>query len=174
MAVALASALGAAPVAASAACPSQPERDAHQVRLLQTELMVAALSCTRDGASAYAPQYNAFIAKFRASLKQHAAVLKEEYRRAYGAKHEAALDRYVTQVANAASERSLQMPNYCVTVGPLFDQVLALKSGELAGFSQRFTFGEVPGFAQRFTYGEVPVAACAGAAPAAPKPNRTP
>jgi hypothetical protein len=130
------------PLAAMAACPGQPEREAHQVRLLQTELMVAALSCKHGEASAYGEQYNAFVTKFRGPLKQNAAVLKAEYRRSYGAKHEAALDRYVTQIANAASERSLHLPNYCLAVGPLFDQVLALKASELGGFSQRLTFGQ--------------------------------
>jgi hypothetical protein len=130
------------PQMAMAACPSQAERDAHQVRLLQTELMVAALSCKQGEVRVYDNQYNAFVTKFRGSLQQHAAVMKEEYRRSYGAKHEAVLDRYVTQIANTASERSMHAPNYCSTVGPLFDQVLALKANELPGFSQNLTFGE--------------------------------
>jgi hypothetical protein len=130
--------------AAEAACATASEIAARRVRLLQTELMVAALSCRRDDGFQYGEQYNAFVTKFRGPLKQHASVLKQEYRRTYGAKHQAYLDRYVTEIANDASERSLHAANYCASVRPLFDEVLTLKASDLPRFSERIETAQLP------------------------------
>ena len=139
VAAVLALSLVKAPIAAAAQCVSASELEARQVRLLQTELMVAALSCRHGEAYDYSEQYNAFVNKFRGSLQHHASVLKQEYRRSYGAQHEVVLDRYVTQIANDASQRSIHAPNYCTTVRPLFDEVLGLKASELPRFSERLS-----------------------------------
>ncbi|MBI1775568.1 MAG: hypothetical protein HYR63_09490 [Proteobacteria bacterium] len=131
--------LAVAPVAEAVAaqCVNRPEIEARQVRLLQTELMVAALSCKHGESYEFSDHYNAFVNKFRGSLQQHAAVLKQEYRRLYGAQHESALDRFITQIANTAAERSLHQPNYCVTVRPVFEEVLTLKASDLPTYSER-------------------------------------
>ncbi len=108
------------------------EQTALDVRYLQTELMVAALSCGRPE---FHNHYNVFVAKFGGSLKRHANVMKSYFSREYGAQGTTQLDRYVTRLANEASLRSMQQTAFCQDSVSLFERVTALDPASLDGFS---------------------------------------
>src|SRR5690349_5392711 len=80
-AMAVASFLGGASVNVQAAsCPSDQVVQAMQVRLLQNELMVAALQCRAVQTYDYQGKYNAFLTQFGGSLNQNANVLRDHFR----------------------------------------------------------------------------------------------
>lgn len=132
--------LGAAAVAAlcAVAAPghadplSAREQAALDVRYLQTELMVAALSCGRPD---FHQHYNVFVAKFGKSLKQHANVMKSYFSRQYGAQGIKQLDTYVTRLANEASLRSMQQTAFCEESNSVFQRITALEPTSLDSFS---------------------------------------
>lgn len=115
-------------------CPS-PVVEAMHVRLLQTELMVAALQCRTAPGNDFSSKYNAFIMQFSSPLSQNANVLKDHFRKSYGASHLTHLDRYMTRIANDAGQRGASN-GYCQDMAPMFEQVMALRSNsELTRFS---------------------------------------
>lgn len=104
------------------------EAAAVNARLLQTEMMVAALACDLR------PQYNKAVRTFENELVRHGHVLRKMFRRNHGASARRQLDKYITQLANAASARSnYDRAAYCRTAALLFDDVLASQTG---GFDQ--------------------------------------
>lgn len=108
------------------------EQAALDVRYLQTELMVAALSCGRPE---FHQHYNVFVAKFGNSLKQHGTHLKSYFTRQYGNQATVQMDRYVTRLANEASLRSMQQASFCQDSVALFQRVTALEPTALDSFS---------------------------------------
>ena len=111
-------------------CPIGNGLNARQVRLLQTELMVAALTCRSNPALNLDSKYGNFARRFGPELKTHAEALKAEFKG-----NSTRLDRYVTSIANASSDVSLADGRYCEKVGALFDAVLAVKPGTLGNFA---------------------------------------
>lgn len=104
------------------------ETAAVNARLLQTEMMVAALACDLR------PQYNRAVRTFEKELVKHGRVLRKMFRRNHGASAQRHLDRYITRLANEASARSnYDRATYCRTAASLFGDVLASRSG---GFDQ--------------------------------------
>jgi len=79
-----------------------PTVTAMQVRMLQTELMVAALSCEAKG------QYNAFVRKFSGQLAENGRQLRTHFTKTYGPKAGRRLDSFVTRLANTASAISIR------------------------------------------------------------------
>jgi hypothetical protein len=109
--------------------------EAMHVRLLQTELMVAALQCRAHTDYDFSSKYNAFVMQFSQPLAQNATVLKDHFRKSHGASHMTQLDRYMTRIANDAGQRGTSA-GYCQAMKPMFERVLALKgAGELSRFS---------------------------------------
>lgn len=104
------------------------ETAAVNARLLQTEMMVAALACDLR------PQYNRAVRTFEKELVGHGKVLRRMFRRSHGAAAQRHLDKYITRLANEASARSnYDRATYCRTAASLFGDVLASRSG---GFDQ--------------------------------------
>ena len=108
------------------------EQAALDVRYLQTELMVAALSCGRPE---FHQHYNLFVAKFGNSLKQNSTHLKSYFTRQYGNQGTTQMDRFVTRLANEASLRSMQQASFCHDSIALFQRVTALDATALDSFS---------------------------------------
>lgn len=110
--------------AAAIEAHNKAEFAALQVRMLQTEMMVAALTCN------YHLEYNTFIETHGSELTRHASTLKAMFRRQHGGSAQRALDRYVTQLANDVSIRSIRTrATFCETAMGLFrsaDQGAAL------------------------------------------------
>ncbi len=88
-----------------------------EVRRLQTNLMVAALSC---GARA---DYNAFVINHRSSLKKYGTAIRREFKRRYGKSGPRRLNRFVTRLANEASARSsADRDGFCANANALFQK----------------------------------------------------
>ncbi len=108
---------------------SPKEREAINFRLLQTELMVAALSCGRDD---FKSKYNTFVVRFRPALRHNGRALRAIFRRAYGHNGKRRLDKYVTRLANEASVRSMENASFCETAGRKLNAVLRARQAETA------------------------------------------
>ncbi|HEV7268670.1 MAG TPA: hypothetical protein VGN83_27740 [Falsiroseomonas sp.] len=101
-------------------CVQSSERTAFEVRALQSQLMVAALSCGRDS------EYNAFVRKFQGDLAASYRGIQGHFRRTAGRGHQRALDGYITQLANDHSQDGVRAgSHYCPLVTPLFGLALA-------------------------------------------------
>jgi len=124
--------------AIAASCNDRSDKAAFHVRALQTDLMVAALTC---GAR---PEYNSFARKFQNTLINHGVALKALFRNLHGAGAEKALNAYVTALANRASERSIaRRDQYCEHTLRTFTALSGLKPADLAAFSMKRPASEV-------------------------------
>lgn len=134
LALAAAVSLTASNTAFGAACLQSAEAAAVNARMMQTELMVAALTCQKRG------EYNHFVKQFESELVGHGRKLKATFKRMYGASSESQLNRFVTRLANEASLRSLQSADYCTRVDGLFAGTFATKPGKLATLASTMPF----------------------------------
>ncbi len=109
---------------------TQAEREALSVRYLQSDMMVAALSCQmRD-------EYNATVTRFQAELVRHGSNLRGLFQRTYGSGAERELNSYVTRLANESSARRIAAgASYCNDAAGQFARVGALSQTQLAAFS---------------------------------------
>jgi len=114
---------------------SAEEKEAIAFRHLQTELMVAALSCGRQE---YHSKYNTFVLRYRPAFKRNGRTLRAIFKRNYGNGGKRRLDSYVTRLANEASVRSMQRSEFCEVAGRKLDAVLTAGGGATAsGLLQR-------------------------------------
>lgn len=111
----------------AASCVRPIEEAALTARVVQTEMMVAALACGQQS------QYNAFVVKFRDDLVTHGSTLKSLFKRVHGANAERRLATFVTRLANDASQRSREAANFCMDAYTFLEQ--AMSSASL-GFEQ--------------------------------------
>jgi len=112
------------------ACAKPEDLPPLRTRAFQTELMVSALSCGE------AKRYNKFVTAFRPELVKQGKALQAYFGREHGSKASAETDKFVTQLANLASQRSSKdKKGFCSATGRLFGDVLALKKpAELRAF----------------------------------------
>jgi len=134
----LGSMLTSAAAVNAASCESDAERAAFHVRSLQTELMVAALTCgNRDN-------YNEFAIKFKGPLIESGQYLKKGFRAAYGPQAERQLNAYVTALANRLSARSVAgRDSFCANAERTFQSLESMPSVKLAAFSVARPAGDV-------------------------------
>lgn len=120
----------AAGLADAAPCVRPAEKAAFDVAGLKSQLMVTALTCqTQD-------KYNAFVTRFRSELQGQESTLNAYFRRSFGGRAQQEHDNYITALANAQSHEGIQSGTlFCPRNVGLFDDVLALKSGDLAPFA---------------------------------------
>lgn len=111
------------------ACATPSELVALQLRVLQTELMVAALACDQH------QQYNQFATIFRAELLDQGGALRRYFARTHARESAPWLNGLVTRLANEASQRTYQNGFFCAEAEAAFQQVLGAKGGELARFA---------------------------------------
>ncbi|MDX1485496.1 MAG: hypothetical protein R3229_13565 [Alphaproteobacteria bacterium] len=109
---------------------SAKEKEALAFRHLQTELMVAALSC---GRKEFRAKYNTFVIRYRPALRRNGNTLRAIFKRNYGRQGKRRLDAYVTRLANEASVRSMQQSGFCEVARRKFDAVLGASSTATAG-----------------------------------------
>lgn len=102
-------------------CATPQEKAALNTRVLQSEMMIAALSC-----SAY-NDYNSFVTKYRSQLLQHSENLRTYFQRNYGENSHKRLNAFVTKLANSASQKSLNdsYMEYCTNIYGFFDALLS-------------------------------------------------
>jgi hypothetical protein len=123
--------LAAAPaLAGSEPCVSEKDERALNTRVLQTELMVAALSCNEQ------QRYNALVTNYRGHLAEQGASLRAWFSRTYGSASSSELNAFVTRLANDASKRSLEAESYCAAASALLAEVLATSADGFDGITQ--------------------------------------
>lgn len=118
-------------------CYTAPEVRASQLRQLQTELMVATLSCAGYPQLGFRDRYNAFVNRYGASLNATARTLRGHFQRVHGRDHSKRFDAYITSLANQASLRSFEEPTYCQSMATLFDALNAVEPREIEDFAAR-------------------------------------
>jgi len=121
--------------AAAASCLTPKEQRATLVRQLQTELMVAALTCARDPGSDLSGRYKAFVERFGDELIANADVLRGYFARAYGKAQNRRFDSFITALANEASRRAMGVQGYCRDAAPRFEAVLGVGGDGLERFA---------------------------------------
>lgn len=111
-------------VAPAPKCVKDKVLSAFQMRMLQTELVVGALSCKLT------PRYNEFVTSYRSDLMvAHRALLK------YFGK-ESRLEDYKSRTANEASQRSLaNITEFCLYSSALYDKLLGPEKPKLVEFA---------------------------------------
>jgi len=132
--------------AAQAACTQGIEAGtlAKSVRTLQSDMMVAALSCNERA------MYNAFAVGYRSDLQQHGHALKAHFKTNYGGSGVKKLNAYVTELANDASIRHAQTGSaYCVAASSVLQELMADGSKvDLGLYALRYAIAVRPQLAQ--------------------------
>ena len=107
-------------------CTDPVAQTALNTRALQTELMVAALSCGNR------IHYNAFVIKYRGDLVKHGRSLQSFFQRKHGAAGRKNLNTFITRLANEASQRSsITHAAFCANSSLLFNRLLSAKPVKL-------------------------------------------
>ena len=118
------------------------ERTSLELRLLQTELMVAALSCSA------ADRYNAFVTLYRSQLTDGGKTMQNLFKRVHGAQAFSRINSFVTQMANEASLRMVRDTNrFCDDTGTMFEALLGGGKDSLDATRSRFRCAPISGFA---------------------------
>ena len=161
--------IGLSPAAQAAACYDAAETSAVHVRMLQSELMVAALACRDSNPELrMIDQYNGFIRRFNPQLASHSKVLQAHFQKDFGKDYQRWLDGFITALANDASKHSM-VGGYCEDASKLFVSVTGLPGTGLEKLS-----------AERAHVNGTPIVSCTAdgaarsAVPAAAKPAGAP
>lgn len=95
-------------LAYAAPCAAPADLGSIQVRMLQTELMVAALTCNQRS------DYNSFVTRFQPELSVQGKSLQSFFKQKYGAGSAKALNGFITRIANESSRRGMvQRGQFC-------------------------------------------------------------
>jgi hypothetical protein len=123
--------------------------------------MVAAVSCQADA------KYNAFVTRYRPSLVAQEKLVETYFNRNDKRRWQQERDDYITQLANAQSQRAMVLGSqFCERTLGQFDELLALsKPEDLPGFAETKT-QSVP---QAMKFSECPPPPPAPAKPVAHK-----
>lgn len=109
----------AATPATAAECVSKQEQISLQTRTLQTELMVAALTCNE------AAQYNAFVKAYRPQLMESHANISAYFKRTNARNGESEMTTFMTKLANESSLRSAKnKAKFCANARQIFGKTL--------------------------------------------------
>ncbi len=124
--------LSAGGASATTSCARPHEQEALNARVLQTELMVAALAC-QDQAS-----YNSFVTKFRSELVEHGRLLRGYFERSQGGGGAKSLNALVTRLANESSQRSMvHRVGFCQQASLLFEESQRTDPGDFGSLIQK-------------------------------------
>jgi hypothetical protein len=108
---------------ATTACIKGKVLSAFQMRMLQTELVVSALSCKLT------PRYNEFVTAYRSDLMSAHRTLMSHFSR------ESRLEDYKSRTANEVSQRSLaNITEFCTYTTSLYDKLLGPEKIRLVEF----------------------------------------
>lgn len=129
--LAVAACLAASPAsAASLRCESAKDGLAVNTRVLQTNLMVAALMCGER------QNYNAFVTTFRNDIAAQGSSLKALFKRTYGGGGKRELNNFVTKLANDASMDCMKTAGakerFCARARAAFADARATSPGRFA------------------------------------------
>lgn len=118
-------------------CLSDDERASMHVRLLQTELMVGAISC-RNETPEVMDKYNAFVRTHSDRLKAESQTLQNYFIDAYGRGANSQFDKFTTAIANETSTRSMNDPNFCRKSVTLAEQAEKVQRGQICTYAQNW------------------------------------
>jgi len=115
-------------IASAQVCVQPAEKTAFDIRALQSQLMVAALSCGLQD------DYNAFVRKYQGDLATAFRNVHGHFRRTSGSRHQTAVDQYITNLANGQSQLSIARGSFfCREQAPLFQAAMtATNAAELS------------------------------------------
>ena len=114
----------AMPALAQSRCVQPTEKTAFDVRALQSQLMVIALTCGEHD------RYNAFVKRYERELAGSFRSISGSFRTAGGTR---ALDGYITNLANTQSQDGIrQGTRFCANARPMFDTALAAPTDSAA------------------------------------------
>ncbi len=108
-------------------CAHRVEREAVVLRIAQTQLMVAALSCPQDKRPLLRAAYNRFVSVEADALKRSTPILQAYLKR----NRIGSTDRYVTELANDIALDAALNPGFCTLTESAVVQ-LGGKDGMLA------------------------------------------
>lgn len=114
-------AMSAVPAQAAGSCADREARQSLEIRVLQSELMVAALTCGER------QSYNAFVTAFKPFLKSQGAELRTFFVEQFGlSAGPSRMNKMVTRLANSASQNSVSVSTqeFCAQAKTRFEQVL--------------------------------------------------
>ena len=97
---------------------SEKERASLEMRLMQSELMVAALSCSS------ADSYNAFVTRYKAELTAYGKTMQDLFKRVHGGNAFSQINSFVTRVANEASLKMALNSHFCDEAAQTFQALL--------------------------------------------------
>lgn len=114
--------------AAAESCTQPMDQMALNTRVLQTELMVSALTCKNQNL------YNKFVTLYRGELVEQGRSLRAMFDRRHGKGGTKHMNALVTKLANEASQRSVaQRYGFCRQSALLFAKALAADKPDLNG-----------------------------------------
>lgn len=131
-------------VSVQANCLTSADRAAAQTRRLQTELMVAALTCRTVPGRDFTGHYNSFVQKHSDHLIGNSKVLQAYFKQNFGSQSNRQMDVFITALANDSSQRSMTLPGYCDDAVGLFRDVLSIEKRELESFSAKRFSADLP------------------------------
>jgi hypothetical protein len=126
--------------ASTVACFQAADVKEAQLRRMQQEFTVAALSCgvVKAQRDAIADRYNRFVDRFSDVLRANAQILQVHFAQHGGTN---SFDSWMTKLANAASEDVATNPDYCRNAWLNLDAALLITPDNIAAFAAN---GHVP------------------------------
>jgi len=121
------------------ACALKSEKQALDMRALQSELMVSALSCgERDN-------YNQFVKEHKDYLIKNSTLLKSYFQRNYHSSAEFQMNKFITELANASSRKSLgrYQEGFCESAKEIFHQVQSVKVNKISDIASKEEFSSM-------------------------------
>ncbi|MSP42789.1 MAG: hypothetical protein EXR08_05405 [Alphaproteobacteria bacterium] len=126
--------------AQAAACAAASEESTLQVRVLQTQLVVAALTCNQRA------DYNAFVTRFQPQLSAQGKLLKAFFERKYGGGSAKAMNGFVTRIANESSRRGMMKRGlFCHEAAVIHGASKSIGPAGLPAFAQSLRFTSLHG-----------------------------
>jgi hypothetical protein len=115
-------------------CARPTEINAFHVAALKSNLMVIALKCSDNS------RYNDFVVRHRQGLLRNEAAADGYFSRNNRRHWQQSRDQYITNLANAQSQRATVMGDqYCRVMQGSIDDVLALSAADLPGYAESKT-----------------------------------
>jgi hypothetical protein len=122
-------------------CVTTQEMAALDGRVLESDLLVGALSCGQS------QPYNAFVEKFRPAMTERARTVQAMFQRFYGKGSNREFDAFVTRLGNDSALRSIQMQlEFCRLTMDVFEE------GEVTPANAYDVLFNKPAFAGRHGY----------------------
>lgn len=124
----------------AAPCAARADQTALQVRMLQTELMVGALTCNQR------TDYNAFVNRFQPQLASQGKHLQAFFKQGHGAKATRELNDFVTRIANESARRGMvKRGAFCRGTDRIHADAKTLAAAELPRFASQQEFSQMHG-----------------------------